>query len=504
MYRNPFYPPRLFPWIYHPVQSAIPPEPRTSHELLVNLIAMRNAVPVIPLTKMMQYHDLYSWLQSSETFDSLLELAVRHSSIGCARKLVLGMRAKKIAPSERTIILVTRLKVRLGHRTILRLRKGILSSQSYSTEGHVAYSQEKPGDKISRLIQDLNDERLQDVDATSLRLLTEYLATPRRRKPKEHRRAYLYAYRRDMRRIYALQESIRRGQAHQLEGRIVLPQLTLANAPDGHTNLFHAYEEMKREYSRLEARPARDFVPRSPSLSTVLMARLANVMPEHNPLDFPLLHILLIRRLLLQDQRQTAVDYASTYIKKMCTGRKSLTPQLVGRVRQIIHLLVHRKYGCPSYSVGVRTMLSLLRFHPDLAPESHTLFILLQSLRTVRRRGQRSIEALNWFRQRWDEIEDEPVRRTIAKLALQDKSTEGRRIAFEMASREARFGTRWRRDHISLHDLSSPRIRAKPFAEVYSRSWRDKEKWIRMGLVQRAPGFVLLREDSKARRPARD
>lgn len=492
MYRNPFYPQRLFPWIYHPLHSPTPPEPNTSNELLVNLIAMRNNTsPVISLTKMVRYHERYAWLQSSETFDTLLELAVRHSSIGCARKLVLGMRANGIAPTERTVLLITRLKIRLGHRIILRLRKGLLPPpQSTST-----YSQETPGDRISRLIQDLNDERLQKVDGASLRLLTEYLATPQRRGPKEYKNTYLYAYRRDMRRLFALEDSVRRGQMKYSKGRIILPRLTLANVQEGKTNLLQAYEEVKKEYSYLEARPAGDFVPRTPSFSTVLMARLARMMPEHDPLDFPLLHTLLIRRLLLQNQRQAAIDYASTYVKGICANKSTLTLQLIGRIRRIIHLLIHRKYGCPSYSVGLRTMQSFLRFHPDLTPESHTLFILLQSLRSARWRGERSFEALNWFRERWRGIEDEPVRRTIAKLGLQDRSESGRMIALDMASREARFGTRWRRGHqMSLHDLSSPRLRSKPFAEVYTRSWRDKEKWIRMGLVKRRPGFVLRRD----------
>ena len=292
-----------------------------------------------------------------------------------------------------------------------------------------------------------------------------------------------------MRRIFALEDSVRRGHS---KGHIILPRLTLANVQEGQTNLLQAYEEVKKEYSYLEARPAGGFVPRTPSFSTVLMARLADMMPEHDPLDFPLLHTLLIRRLLLQNQRQAAIDYAATYVKNICANKSTLTSQLIGRIRRIIHMLIHRKYGCPSYIIGLRTMLSFLRFHPDLTPEPHTLFILLQSLRSARRRGERSFEALNWFRQRWAGIEDEPVRRTIAKLGLQDKTVSGRMIALDMASREARFGTRWRREHqISLHDLSRPELRSKPFAEVYTRSWRDKEKWIRMGLVKRAPGFVL-------------
>jgi len=450
-----------------------------------------NTFPVISLTKMVRYHEQYAWLQSSETFDTLLELAVRHSSIGCARKLVLGMRANGIAPTERTVLLITRLKIRLGHRIILRLRKGLLPPPQSSSIGGT-YPQEMPGDRISRLIQDLNDERLQNVDGVSLRLLTEYLATPQRRRPNEYKNTYLYAYRRDMRRVFALEDNVRRGQMKYSNGRIVLPRLTLASVQEGQTNFLQAYEQVKKEYSHLEARPAGDFVPRTPSFSTVLMARLASMMPEHDPLDFPLLHTLLIRRLLLQNQRQAAIDYASTYVKNICANKSTLTLQLIGQIRRIIHLLIHRKYGCPSYSVGLHTMLSFLRFHPDMTPESHTLFILLQLLRSARRRGERSFEALNWFRQRWTGIEDEPVRRTIAKLGLQDKSESGRMIALDMASREARFGTRWRRGHqISLHDLSNPRLRSKPFAEVYTRSWRDKEKWIRMGLAKRIPGFVL-------------
>jgi hypothetical protein len=94
------------------------------------------------------------------------------------------------------------------------------------------------------------------------------------------------------------------------------------------------------------------------------------------------------------------------------------------------------------------------------------------------------------FRRKWGAgVEDHRVRRTIAKLALQDRSGNGLRIAEEMVHREARLGAKNVVLSGALQDLRRPRL--KPFTGIYAHRHREKEKWVKMGLVKRLPGFIV-------------
>lgn len=480
MYRNPFYPPRLFPWIYHPIYSPFPPEPTTPTELFANVVAMRNARPAIPPNRIMNYHERWPWLQSERSFSALVELAIRHSSVGMARKLVQAAISSGLGMSEKMEALVTRLKVRLGHRTLVKLRKARVPP----VKGSV-HLKELPGDVIARYTQEIAKEQLQGIRDPSLRVLAEFLGTPQRKNPRDFRIAYLYIYRREMRSLY------RDPPEENQQERVVLPILSCPGPLIKETSPPSLYESLQREYLRLEGLPLKDFTPRTPPLPPTLLSRLVSNIPQNcDPVQFSALHFPLIRRLLLLGQRSSALEYAFTCVKNACHTREHIPFQLAKQILRIVHLLIHRKYGCPSYAVGFETLKAFLHLHCEIKPTSETLCILLQTLGKARRKAQPAFDALNWFLDRWpeEEIENEAVRRTIAKYGIQERTDKGRELALEMASREARFGTRWRDDQIRLVDLSA---RARPFSEVYTRSWRDKMKWIKMGLITRSKGFVL-------------
>jgi hypothetical protein len=471
---------------------SISPPPTTAKELVNRLVALRNTVPVVPLTKIMQYHDHFPWIQSQKSFNILIELAVRHSSVGATRRLVKAMQERNIPSNERTHILVTRLKIRVGHRTTYLLRTGRLKGRMSDGPGQQdVISGSKPGDVIAIIAGETADRYLPPVDRPSAKLLTEHLGTPHREDPYEYKDAYLYAIRRQLRDLFISQP---------VPGQDNRRTTEQADMHGGHSELLEEenidtlplYEKLIDAYSHATTRLAKDFMPSTPPLSLELLGKITYALDrKSHKKEYFNLSFQLTRRLLLLNQRTMAIDFAMAYARELCKDRSTLPSELSDQLIRLCHLLIHRKYGCRSYSVGRNALLSFLEVHPDLKPRANTLFILLQTLESAHGRGTRAYNALRWFRERWEDTEDESVRRTVAKYALQENTTESLRIAQEMTVREAQIGTRWRRPNKAreLKDFSENKL--KPFSEIYTHEHQDKEKWIRMGLIQRRPGFVV-------------
>ncbi|PVG00278.1 hypothetical protein CPB86DRAFT_824510 [Serendipita vermifera] len=462
--------------------------PTTAKQLVSNLVVLRNTVPVIPLSKIIQYHDSFPWLQSTKSFNIVIELTVRHSSVGATRKLVKAMQERNIPYNERTRILVTRLRTRVGHRSAYLLRTGRLKGIFDGLSLEEAISEFKPGSSIAIMTGKLADRSLKPVDRPSAKLVTEHLGTPNRQDLRKYKDAYLYALRRELRNQFISNHNP--GQhGTQPTGQAEANGAHAEELQNERPGTSPLYEKLFDVYSHATKQPAKDFVPSTPPLSLELLAKIANVLDRKiSTRDLFNLLLQLTRRLLLLNQRERAIDLAMTYIREHCKDRDNLPKDLSDRLLRLIHLLIHRKYGCPSYSVGRHTLLSFLEIHPGLKPQANTLFILLQSLERAHGRGTRAYGALKWFRERWEDIEDESVRRTVAKFALQENTMESLRLAQEMTVRESEIGTRWRRPN-KARDFSENRLKA--FSEIYTREHQDKEKWIRMGLIQRRPGFVL-------------
>ncbi|KAG8760098.1 hypothetical protein FRC14_004084 [Serendipita sp. 396] len=507
MYRNPTYSERLFTWTYHPLSSPIPPTPTTKDELRANIVAMRNSVPVIPLVKIMQYHDMFPWLQSSASFDILLELAVRISSIAGARKLIRGMLSQSISFTETTLALVTRMKLRVIHRLFAQLRTKRPPPEILELWKDISLATE-PAMFLSHAQAALDDTGLRRMpQSMSANSLLEFLTVPHRKYANMHKEKYLSAIGKNFRRIYApgafyLQQQP--GPATELPYRLslksLLPSQLALNSSDTQDSRSLA-KMLRRRYKHITQLPPRQFDPQVLPLSPLFLQRLFDSL-KHDPtlINNPRLHLLLVRRLLLQNRREIAIRHAQTYIRSVCAEQTKLPPSIVRRIRGLIHLLIHRKYGCPSLRVGEETLSSILDIHPDITPDSFTLCILLNHLVNTTNRGPKAIQLLKRFRGRWEGIENEAVRRTIAVWALKDKNKVGSKIARDMAQREADLGTRWRVPTGCAQDLTRARLR--PFREIFDKWHADKEKWIRMGLVKRAPGFVLERDDL-ARLPKR-
>ncbi|KIM28935.1 hypothetical protein M408DRAFT_125477 [Serendipita vermifera MAFF 305830] len=478
---------RLVLWVHHPVHSPTPPDPTTPKELLANIVAMRNTVPVIAFITIVRYHDRFPWLQTSQSFNAVLELAVRHSAVGTVRKLLHSMQACGKAFDERTVALVTRLRVRVSHRSLLRLRRRWMPQSTLGAHNRHIRG-DGPAHHIASLFGETIEAELARVQSdTSLEVLSELLGTPHGVSRREYREAYLKAFRRDIKKVVTFERLLRK---RRKRGQVFLPKLTVASVPPHSGSPISAIEGLSRDYEALAARPAKEFGSRIPPLSTELVSHLVAKIPStRNRGAIHHIHLLLIRRFLLEGKREVGTQIATAYVQELCLRHTSLPHHVVIKVLSIVHLLLHAKYGCSSYAEGRNILVAMLQLHSDLKPQPRTLVILLQNLRTANRRSVRAYEALQWFRKRWPEIEDESVRRTVAKFALQGKSPRGEAIAREMAEREATFGTRWRMRVARGEDLAKPRARS--FGKIYTREHRDKQEWIRMGLITRRAGFEL-------------
>lgn len=497
LYRDPKISAGSLGWSYDPVESPLPPTPTTRKELVRNIVAMCSANPVIPLVKIVDYHSTFPWLHTPRSFNALISLAVRHTAVKTTRMLIRGMKAQNIYYTERTLVLITRLRLRVAHRVFQFLRLGRnppgvmprLMSDIQSLERH-------PHLHAWILHQEVSQSALLNTlqHNGSLRILREHLTISHRRHSNRYKQTFLYAYRRELRMLEDIERMLREGDTP------FAPRWHLLRQRGTHTlNLPEVSKRtsvMRSAYSRLESLPAACFDPSANPVPSAAVQQILNdeALIERFRRDRATFS-LFIRRLLLEGLRGTAFTHAMAYIRHLCHGVKSLPEGTNANILTVLHILMHRKYGCVSYKVGMKILTEILAIHPDIKPNATTLYVLLQTLRGASRRGVRAVKALEWFAKRWEDVEDERVRRTIAKYGLEERSEKGLGIAWDMAEREARYGTRWRDSRGSFHDLRGSQAMA--FERTFTYHCRDRNKWVRMGLIHRRQGFVLVEDKAR-------
>jgi len=96
--------------------------------LFQRLVHLYMTSPHTSIQSLVAYHDTFSGLQSSHSYNFLLRLAIRHSAFGTARALLRSMRASRVPEDETTCQLCVRLLVREGrwpdaYNLILKLLK---------------------------------------------------------------------------------------------------------------------------------------------------------------------------------------------------------------------------------------------------------------------------------------------------------------------------------------------------------------------------------------------
>ncbi|KIM48282.1 hypothetical protein M413DRAFT_440002 [Hebeloma cylindrosporum] len=159
----------------------------------------------------------------------------------------------------------------------------------------------------------------------------------------------------------------------------------------------------------------------------------------------------------------------------------------VRRCLSIIH--VHLVYcpatnGLPRFYESRRTLISLLKLHPSLRPNSRTLFLLLAPLQRAKRCGTIASKTLKSFKSQWGpQVEDRRVQRRVTQLALK----EGRMDIVENITRQERSERRYRRRRLLEEHVAGgiTRVASRwhirfPLRKVFPRNGRETRLWVRL------------------------
>ena len=201
----------------------------------------------------------------------------------------------------------------------------------------------------------------------------------------------------------------------------------------------------------------------------------------------------LSRRLLIIRRGDLARSILDTFVNNF---KPPLRERDLRDVLDLVHLHLRRQYNVePDGKLGgfKHSMSIFHRYFTKstigLRPTPMSLFYLLNNLNKNAVRGWRAFRVLRHMRAEWGpRIENEGVRRLVAKFATEDKRPD---IAQVMLMRELEEGTRWREPPSSETAFDAKgRALMKRNVEVYVGLERAKRGWIRLGLVRPRAGFV--------------
>jgi len=157
------------------------------------------------------------------------------------------------------------------------------------------------------------------------------------------------------------------------------------------------------------------------------------------------------------------------------------------RCLNIIHVhIIHStaKNGLPRFYESRRTLISLLKLHPSLRPNSRTLFLLLAPLQHSKRCGTIASKTLKSFKSQWgSHIEDRRVQRRVTQLALK----EGRMDIVEKIAQSERSERRYRRRRLLEEGVAGGVTRVPsrwhirfPLRKVFPRNGRETHLWAQL------------------------
>ncbi|KAI0721381.1 hypothetical protein C8T65DRAFT_631511 [Cerioporus squamosus] len=175
-----------------------------------------------------------------------------------------------------------------------------------------------------------------------------------------------------------------------------------------------------------------------------LMQHRPLVTPDEWQLVPPRVIRALVRALLDQDRRPAAIEMTRAYFQ-------SLPRELNGGWRHsclaIIHLHMDpgRARNLSAHFSALQTLFAFLDMHHCFQPTSSTLFLLLRTLKSTRRCGERADKLVYSFQRRWGpDILDDRVRRRWASLWLkQGKPHRAERIIAQQCALDVQR-TEWR------------------------------------------------------------
>ncbi|KAJ7169804.1 hypothetical protein C8R46DRAFT_212530 [Mycena filopes] len=151
-----------------------------------------------------------------------------------------------------------------------------------------------------------------------------------------------------------------------------------------------------------------------------------------------------------------------------------------------------RKRGLVDFHSARRKLNSLLALHPFFRPTSRTLFVLLATLRQVKRRGTVAWQTLIQFKTRWGPlVEDRPVRRRVAMYAIQERRLEIVNKIFDAERRSRRL----EREARSSGEQPLVLSRQMPFREIFLRRNYEERLWKLLSMRARKVKLQLKEKD---------
>ena len=192
----------------------------------------------------------------------------------------------------------------------------------------------------------------------------------------------------------------------------------------------------------------------------------------------------IINLLVRADNRDRALALTKAFFKSI---PRYMDARRVRRCLNIIHVHIissPAKNGLPRFYEARRTLISLLKLHPSLRPNSRTLFLLLAPLYHTKRCGTIAFNLLKSFKSQWGpHVEDRRVQRRVTQLALK----EGRMDIVKNIARSERSERRYRRrrlleEHVvgSLTRVPSRWHIRFPLRKVFPRNGRETRLWTRL------------------------
>ena len=219
---------------------------------------------------------------------------------------------------------------------------------------------------------------------------------------------------------------------------------------------------------------------------TVAAARFHALM-QHRPLVSPdewqlvpprVVHVL-VRALLAQGQRTAAMEMTQAYFH-------SLPRELDDGLRHACLAIIHLHMGVgharnlTAHFSALQTLFAFLDMHHGFRPTSSTLFLLLRTLKTTRRCGERADKLVYSFQRRWGaNILDDRVRRRWASLWLkQGKPHRAERIVtLQCALEMQRVEWRAERAVTGAQPSDKARERRLRWLDLPTGPRKGKERW---------------------------
>lgn len=206
----------------------------------------------------------------------------------------------------------------------------------------------------------------------------------------------------------------------------------------------------KRKFDR-EDTPMQIQRPALDTLRTqILLKNFPSLLPEQLAKMPPRVVFVVCRWMLQMNQRETAVNIATTFFKSLPAVLK---PNLQRICMNIIHLylLPQSPKAGSEYALARDVLNTFLSMHEAFVPDATTLFHLLRTLKRAKQRTTRALKLVRQYSERWGPaVIDQRVRRRLISIALSEKEVD---IADMLMKQQEQANVLAEEDHAQWSDV---------------------------------------------------